>query len=223
MENLQKIFDFLSRYPPWVIAASIASLALSIGLLIVFRPKPETPTSNNCHQATFDKNTALLLVSTSSPTESDVETVRQSWGGPVIAINQTKKEDFINAIKQGYPILHLEAKIGIDYVEFEDGRLTAAQLNELLSTDLSKTDLVVLSACQSFRVGKALEDSKVKYSIVARPNLRADIARSFFNEFYKQLAAGADVEAAYKRAIVDVSARRNVDGKEILTLTRYAK
>ena len=133
------------------------------------------------------------------------------------------KEDFVDAVKKGYPIIHLEAYIGVDHIKFEDGDLPALQLRDVLSLDLSKTELIVLSACESFRVGKALEDSRIKYSIVAQRNLPITIGKTFYDELYRQITKSATIEKAYERAIVYTNVKHNLDAKELLMLSQYKK
>ena len=132
---------------------------------------------------------------------SDIETLKKNWKGPITSKEKTKKIDFIEAVNKGYPVLHLEAPIGDDYIEFEDGKMTSDQFKEILSTDLSKTQLVILSACNSFSVGKALDDSKVTHSIVATTNLETTYATSFYEAFYSELSSDATIEEAYDRAL----------------------
>lgn len=90
----------------------------------------------------------------------------------------------------------------------EDGILTAEEISRL---DLSKTDLVVLSACETARghidpvegvwgLQRAFKQAGVKTILMTLWKVPDATTAMFMEEFYKQLLTGMTVRQAVKKA-----------------------
>jgi len=222
IDKLKDAFSFLAAYPPWVIACSVVLVAGTIALLAVFHPKSPRAASPSV-VVRADATHAILVVTAGELQTrlSDFETIRKAWRGPVTAIPHAKKQDLIDALKQKYSIIHLEVEVRGDSVLFDDGPISGEQLTDLFRINSKDVQLVVLSACQSFQIGKALEHSGVAASLVATSNLAVDVASEFYRVLYSELGRGVPLRDAFERAKIETATRYNVVFASVFYLSEY--
>ncbi len=145
------------------------------------------------------------------------------WRGPnrTVRLDATIDE-FFDLIKQtDFSIIHIGACVGDDSLQFRDGELRASALKAMLRAYGRKPKLLVLDTCNSFTVGKAIEDSGVMYSIVATQSLWDVLAEFFFCEFYDSLYETGDVEQSFYRGCARVQVRLDEDPRSVLMLSQY--
>ena len=220
ISKVQKVIEFLSAYPPWVVILS-GVLVLSAGsVLVVFRPKDTTPSTL---QSIADSKGSVLVVTAGSlhGTLSDAQTIRGVWKGSVSHLQNATRKDLVDELRAGHSVVHVEAEIGSDYLDLEDGRISASQLRDLFAVNSTGIDLVVLSACQSFQIGKALEDSGVGAALVATDNLPVDVAKEFYSLFYSELASETELRTAFDRAIAETNAGIGISARDTLFLSVF--
>jgi hypothetical protein len=129
--------------------------------------------------------------------------IRSVWHGPIEYIVGATKERLVEAMIAGYPIVHLMANFGSDYIELQDGRISVVQFRELLKLPNGSTKLLVLAGCSSFAIGKEIEDTGIACSVVATGNLEVLLADGFFRSFYKWLDHGSTPAESYSRAYTE--------------------
>lgn len=117
----------------------------------------------------------------------------------------------VNGSAEKYDVLHFaghgEVKGLLLRSEFDDDEhqeLTGEQLKEFLEAPPKNEDrvkLVVLNACETEDVAKAIKDV-VKAVIGTNAKVKDRKARGFSNDFYDELNDGATVQQAYESATV---------------------
>ena len=55
--GMEKIIEFLARYPPWVILTSGALLLASVAMLVIFKPKARAEEGPRAHRAAAESTT----------------------------------------------------------------------------------------------------------------------------------------------------------------------
>ncbi|MDE7145007.1 MAG: CHAT domain-containing protein [Duncaniella sp.] len=107
--------------------------------------------------------------------------------------------------------------------DLEDGMLTAKEISEM---DLSNTDLVVMSACQTglgdvtnegvFGLQRAFKLAGAKTLVMSLSPVHDDATRVLMEEFYSSLFSGDSTRAAFAKAQNKVkNSKFNIDGKTL--------
>ena len=168
----------------------------------------------------------LLLTATNQMAISDRKTLEDTANSrnvPRHRISQSEAttEQLIAQLSLGFSILHVEANINGDFIHFDDKKLSSRQFRDLLHAHHHNVRLVVLSACQSFQVGKALETSGISASLVATSNLAVETSSSFYRRFYGYLFRGLSLSDSFARSRAEQYAVYGNEAAEIFVLSVY--
>jgi hypothetical protein len=178
---------------------------------------PNTPTKN-LNSMHSDKKVNPPICFTNVPVlvatgdiifdkDRDFDLIKSVWKGDVHFLSSTTKNDLLTAMRNGFPIVHLVANFGDNFIELKDGKLSADKFNDLLKVAGGQTKLLVLIGCNSFTIGKAMEGTGLKYSIVVTSNLSVQIAEVFTKLFYSYLSDGYRPSDAFWRSEAELSVR----------------
>lgn len=163
---------------------------------------------------------ASLGIATSSDwlAESDARVLMQIWRDLpvkyVICESRQALEDVISESE----ILHVEAPVINGKLVFRGFQVSNRELHEMLEAGNSSVKLVILSSCDSFRIGAALDGTSVKHLVAAKGNLSVRAAREFYCSFYSRLRNGMPASEAAEETIRDMS---YFDGGDAFTMINY--
>lgn len=152
-------------------------------------------------------------------------------------LNRSKKElkvnvgcvsldQFLKVTKKQPRILHLVCHTGwqtdqkkfclyFENTKLELLRVTPQTLEKTIATDLSRIDLVILSAPYSEVFAKAFLKLKVKSVIIINSKHKIDgdyLSRWFCREFYQQILQGKTIQEAFDFSLANVSEKRKTTG-----------
>src|SRR5262249_20225055 len=146
--------------------------------------EPEVVSATVGRQERSSDSVLIVTAGAHRASDTDAPTIRAVWKGRVVHLSKATRDAFVRELRKGPSIVHIEADIDADSVRFEDGPILASQLSDLFRVNSKNVSLVVLSTCQSFRIGKALDDSGIRASLVATSNLEINLGHRFYEIFY---------------------------------------
>ncbi|MBG6208396.1 hypothetical protein IWQ49_003056 [Labrenzia sp. EL_126] len=195
----------LSSLPYLKFIGPISLLFFIFGYLTIwptpkFEEQPNKDDQNASSETTLRFLSLALVTSADHQEFSSFDEIASVWKGDIKAFHDATAQDFCDAVLAGPDILQIEATVSSGRFLLSDKEIDAQSLGQLLQGAEATPKLVILSACDSFRVAQEMENTGIRWSIVAHASLPVEPSAHFFKEFYKSLADDGDVRRAYYAA-----------------------